>query len=175
MLPWWLGCYCYYAVTLNATLVPVSWDYEIWPLFGPVHSAITSNKLTCFVSYPTVGQLGPNDLKTVLTELHDDSDRWYNLGLALDLTPGVLNAIDQRHRHPNDCLRDALSEWLNTSPDPSWVVLVQALRSTIVGRESSARRLEQEYCTQERSEPPAGKNDLKIVNYSQSSGWGYGE
>ncbi len=135
-------------------------------LFGPVHSASTS-KLMCFVSYPTVDQLGPNDLVTVLTELHDDSDQWYNLGLTLNLTPGALDAIKGPYKDPKQCLRETIKEWLNTSPNPSWVVLVQALRSTIVGRESSARRLEQKYCAQEQSEPPAGKNDLEIVNYSQ--------
>ncbi len=127
-------------------------------MFGPVHSASTSNKLTCFVSYPTVVQLGPNDLVTVLTELHDDSDQWYNFGLALNLTPGALDAIKGPYKDPKECLRETIKEWLNTSPDPSWVVLVQALRSPIVGRESSARRLEQKYCTHEQSGPPAGKN-----------------
>ncbi len=131
-----------------------------------MHSASTSNKLTCFVSYPTVGRLEPNDLVTVLTELHDDSDRWYNLGLALNLTPGALDAIKGPYKDPKECLRETIKEWSNTSPDPSWVVLVQALRSPIVGRESSARRLEQKYCPREWSEPPPGKND-EIAIYSQ--------
>ncbi len=95
---------------------------------------------------------------TVLNELHDGSDQWYNLGLTLKLRPGDLDAIKGPYKDPKECLRDAVKAWLNTSPDPSWEAIVQALRNPIVGRESSARRLEQMYCTQGQSEPlAAGK------------------
>ncbi len=115
---------------------------------------------------------------TVLTELHEDSDQWYNLGLALNLTPGALDAIKGQYKDPKECLRDAVKAWLNMSPDPSWKAIVHALRSTIVGRDSSARRLEQEYCMQQQSEPPAGKNDhgnacshfVCLADYSRSLG-----
>ncbi len=122
---------------------------------------------TCFISWSPVGRLVPNDLVTVLTELREVRADWYDIGLALNLTPGDLDAIKGPYKDSKECLRETIKEWLNTSPDPSWVVLVQALRSPIVGRESSARRLEQKYCAQEQSGPPAGKNDLEIVNYSQ--------
>ncbi len=95
---------------------------------------------------------------TVLTELREVRADWYDIGLALNLTPGDLDAIKGPYKDPKECLRETIKEWFNTSPDPSWVVLVQALRSPIVGRESSARRLEQKYCTQGQSQPPAGKN-----------------
>ncbi len=116
-------------------------------------------------SHPLAVQLEPKDLVTVLTELNDVCADWENIGLKLKLTRGALDAMKGPFKPHKDCLKDAVDKWLNTSPDPSWEAIVQALRSPIVGRDHLARCLEQKYCTQEWSEPPAGKNDL--VNHSQ--------
>ncbi len=94
----------------------------------------------CYV-FLAVGQLGPDDLVDVLTELLDVCADWENIGLGLRLKSGTLDAMKGPYK-PKDCLRDMLKEWLNTSPDPSWQSLIQALRSPIVGQESLARRLE---------------------------------
>ncbi len=98
-----------------------------------------------------VGKLGPGDLLDVLTELFDIHTDWEKKkGLALKLTPGTLRAIDPKHRDPKDCLRDMLTDWLNTS-DAIWSSLVQALRHPIVGHGSLAVELERKYLTQEVS------------------------
>ncbi len=110
---------------------------------------------TCFFSCSPVGRLVPNDLATVLTELREVRADWYDIGLALNLTPGDLDAIKGPYKDPKECLRETIKEWLNTSPDPSWKAIAQALRSPIVNRVILANLLEQEFCTHDRSGPPA--------------------
>ncbi len=109
---------------------------------------------------PAVGQLGPNDLVTVLTELCEVCAQWYYLGLVLNLTPDVLDAIKGPFKSDKDCLRDVVLRWLKTS-GPSWEALVQALRSPIVDTERLARHLEQKYCVR-GLEPPISKEATHI-------------
>ncbi len=96
----------------------------------------------------------------VLIELLDVCADWENIGLGLRLKSGTLDAMKGPFKEPKDCLRDMLKEWLNTSPDPSWRSLIQALRSPIVGKEGVARRLETTFCTRGGSVPPEGKQLL---------------
>lgn len=87
--------------------------------------------------------LSPDDLVTVLTALLDVSADWYNIGLALGLTPGTLDAIKAPGKEHKDCLRDMLNTWLRSSSlNCSWEGLRQALRSPIVGQGWLADRLE---------------------------------
>ncbi len=96
-----------------------------------------------------------NDLRAVLTELLPVCAEWYDIGLALDMSPGTLNAMKVgTYKEPKHCLRDMLSEWLSTSPDCSWEGLIAALKDPIVGHGALARQLETKHCTQE---PPPGK------------------
>ncbi len=99
--------------------------------------------------------LGLKKLLDVLTELLPASVSWYNIGLALDMDPGTLDAMKVgTYKDPRDCLRDMLKEWLSTSPDPSWEGLIAALRHPVVGKETLARQLEAKHCTQA---PPEGR------------------
>ncbi len=95
-------------------------------------------------------------LRAVLTELLPASASWYNIGLALDMDEGTLDAMKVgTYKDPRDCLREMLKEWLRTSdPDPSWEGLIAALKDPIVGQGTLARQLETKHCAQE---PPPGK------------------
>ncbi len=105
----------------------------------------------CFL-FPTV--LGLKKLLDVLTELLEVSADWYNIGLALNMSSGTLDAMEGPYKRPRDCLRDMLKEWLSTSLDPSWEGLIAALRHPVVGKETLARQLEAKHCTQA---PPEGR------------------
>ncbi len=111
----------------------------------------------CRSPFPAVGVLRPDDLLVVLTELHAVCSKWYYIGLALGLTADTLDAMKGPHKEHVDCLTDMVKKWLNTSPDPSWQSLIQALRSPIVGKEPLARHLENKFCTRGGSVPPEGK------------------
>ncbi len=98
-----------------------------------------------------------------MKELIDICSEWENIGLELRLSPGTLDAIKGPYKGHKDCMRDMLKEWLNTSADPSWQSIIQALRSPIVGKEPLANHLESKYCTQEGDVPPPGKQGYKAT------------
>ncbi len=105
--------------------------------------------------------LRPGDLRAVLTQLLPVCADWYDIGLALDMSPGTLDAMKVgTYKEPKHCLRDVLKEWLSTSPDPSWEGLVAALKDPIVGKGALARQLETKYCSHEVS---SGKSGLTTI------------
>lgn len=68
--------------------------------------------------------------------------KWYNIGLALKLTPGTLDAIRANHRFVEDCFSATLKEWLIVSKlHPSWSSLATALRDKTVGLQELADQL----------------------------------
>ncbi len=105
---------------------------------------------------PVVGMLKPGDLVTVLTELREVAGSWYNIGLVLKLTSGTLDAMKGDYKHPKDCLRDMLKEWLCHSAHPSWKNLIDALSHPLIGKMMLAKQLKATYCNQGRRESPEG-------------------
>ncbi len=104
--------------------------------------------ITSFHSTLTaVGKLGPGDLLDVLTELLDVRADWEDIGLSLRMAPGALRAMKVPHKEHKHCLRDMVTDWLNTS-NASWSSLVDALRHPIVGQGNLAAELERKYLTQ---------------------------
>ena len=75
-------------------------------------------------------------------------DRWYELGLELNLKSKTLNRVyghPQSH-DPRDQLLEVLKTWLTTSDNPSWKTLTDALKSPRVGANRLAGGLERKYC-----------------------------
>ena len=72
-----------------------------------------------------------------------------DIGIALKLKPGVLDAVKGPYKEPKDCLRDMLLEWLKNSPNSSWKSLILALKSPIVGHMKLADHLQTKCHTQE--------------------------
>ena len=100
----------------------------------------------CF-SIPPEPCLDLRDLKVVLRELFEVRAKWRKIGLELDLTPGTLDAIQQRYLEPEDQLERVLIEWLKTGK-ASWRQLGEALCSCIVGEILLAKKLRETYCSQ---------------------------
>ncbi len=92
----------------------------------------------------------------------DVSHDWHDIGLALRMSSGTLDSMRGPYKGPRDCMKDMLKEWLNTSPDPSWKGLMEALRHPVVGKPYLAMQLEAKYLTQGESESPIG-NYVKVV------------
>ena len=89
--------------------------------------------------------LGLNDLPTVLDELYDIRDKWYNVGLRLDVPTEKLESILISHDRDN-CFRQVLVLWLK-SGKATWLGLCQALRHRTVGRVKLAATLQTKYHT----------------------------
>ena len=71
--------------------------------------------------------------------------KWRRLGLELDLTPGTLDAIQQRYPEPEDRLERVLLEWLKRG-SATWRQLVEALWVAPVSETKLAKDLEGRYC-----------------------------
>ena len=88
-------------------------------------------------------------LGQVLEELYDANCRWYSIGLQLQIKTACLDRIKENcSRDTSECFREMLKEWLKTSEDCEWAILVAALRTRSVREYSLAKRLERKYVLQ---------------------------
>ena len=87
-------------------------------------------------------------LKELLTELHPVCDRWYNIGLQLDIPHLTLTSFQQYYTKHMNLMREVLMYWLETAvnPRPCWKTIVTALRSSLVNENYLADKLESKYC-----------------------------
>lgn len=83
-----------------------------------------------------------------MEELNDTRVKWYDIGLQLRMSVGILDAIKEQYDDPSHCLRETLKTWLKTCPSPpTWKNIVDTLRRSTVGEVRLAADLEQKYCS----------------------------
>ena len=89
-----------------------------------------------------------DDLRLLLEELLDVCDRWYNLGLELNLKSETLSRIPNHalSHDSRDQLLEMLKTWLTISDNASWKTVTDALRSPSVRAYQLAGSLERKYC-----------------------------
>ena len=91
-----------------------------------------------------------NALSCVLDELLDVSHKWFNLGLKLQLSVGILERVRDQYSDPSTSLREMLLHWLKkVDPPPTWEGLACALESRTVGEPRLAEQLRTKYCKTE--------------------------
>ena len=87
-------------------------------------------------------ELTDADLRDVRTRIWDARNKWFDIGIELDVQHTDLTAIRQRcNDDPNACLTEMLACWLKRR-GTTWADLIQALRHPIVGFGSLADELE---------------------------------
>lgn len=111
-------------------------------------------------------ELSPNDLITVLEELHKACTKWYYIGLTLKVPASTLDGIEAQSNDPKKCLLRAVQHWLRTvDPKPTWQALADALGSCLVEEHHLASSIEEKYCP--RSKTPflltRVKDTLKVL------------
>ena len=92
--------------------------------------------------------LGPDDLRCIMSSIYSIHHKWYNIGLELNISFPVLDGMKANNRTTDECLTEMLKHWLNC--DPSWSDLVQALSSEPVGEKTLAKQIHTKYCTTQR-------------------------
>ena len=86
-------------------------------------------------------------LKSLHSELHPVADKWYSLGVQLQVPIESLKCIETEHHQMNRCLLEMLTVWLKcTTPPPTWNILTEALESPPVGERLLAQKLRDKYC-----------------------------
>ena len=129
----------------NGTQALVSETHNICSYTGKSSNVIV---IILIYMFCYTDELGPDDLRSVRGEIFPVRNKWYDIGVELNIPYHSLNVIEKDC--PNncaDCLRKMLEHWLTrTSPGPSWSGLVEALSSEPVGEKRLARQIRTKYC-----------------------------
>ena len=83
-------------------------------------------------------------MKAATNALHSVCDKWYKIGVQLEVPIPNLNIIG---RNSMDHLCDTLDYWMRNDPSPSWSQIVDALKSPSVGENRLAEEIERKYCS----------------------------
>ena len=118
------------------------------PTLALVNYCLFHDSLDQFSFY--LDTLTMKDLKILVNELSAVKDKWFDLGVQLNMTPPDLNSIQiQYHNNPSRCLSEMLSQWLSiTTPPPTWQTVVDALYCPAISRPLVAQDISKKYCTQ---------------------------
>ena len=87
-------------------------------------------------------------LKVAINALHSLCDKWYKIGVQLEVPISNLNNIA---RNSLDSLCNTLDYWMRNNPSPSWSELVDALGTPSVGEKRLAKEIKEKYCSSEQS------------------------
>ena len=97
----------------------------------------------------STSSVGQGDLKSLHSELHPVSDKWFSLGVQLQVPIETLKCIRRENLPMTERLLEMLTVWLKcTNPPPTWNILIEALASPPVGEGLLAQQLRDKYCTQ---------------------------
>ena len=73
------------------------------------------------------------DLKQVRGLLFKARDKWYNIGIELEIDVETLNIINNKFDDPGDKLVHMLQVWLKQfDPQPTWKTLAKALMAEAI-------------------------------------------
>ena len=88
--------------------------------------------------------LKDDDLAQVLRELLKAKNKAYELGLELKLPQYEVESIRDTHQDPQERFTRIIEKFLKqVSPEPTWRVIVDALRSPLVNHAQLARKIEE--------------------------------
>jgi len=93
----------------------------------------------------TGASLGVADLKTILNDIAPCRAEWFNLGIQLQVDTGTLKAIELKCKAPADQLREVVMAWLQSTKNPTWGAMIEALKSPIIDETRLASELQQKY------------------------------
>ena len=98
-----------------------------------------------FVVFSSVGK--QLTLIKAFRRVFHSADKWYSLGLLLNVPKSSLSTIRTNNRGDHDRLCETLQEWLNqTDPPPTWHELAEAVEPF---DRSEAQKIRQRYCVGE--------------------------
>ena len=91
-------------------------------------------------------QLSEADLATIYDEIFVARVKWYNVGLALGVPVGTLEAIEAEPS-VDIRLRKMLQTWLRQGQNQTWIVLAEVLGKATVGHTDLMHTLKNKYCS----------------------------
>ena len=87
----------------------------------------------------------PLEMSEVLKSLEQVVYRWFDLGLQLGLSDGVLHAIEHDYQRIGDRKREMVSKWMTSAAlNPTWCSLAKALHA--IELHAVAEEISVEHC-----------------------------
>ena len=115
------------------------------------------------------GVLTPNDAVQILEELLPAQNKSYQLGLKLKLQPHQVESIHSTYTTPEERLLRIIILFLNqVDPQPTWRVIVDALRSPVVNLTQLARAVETAHFLDITSTPVSETTGKIITSFLSS-------
>jgi tripartite motif-containing protein 2/3/tripartite motif-containing protein 71 len=99
----------------------------------------------------------------ICSDFWDARNKWFNIGLGLNLEVGDLEAIRNTNSNVDDCFRDMLKKWLRTSLRPTRSNIITVLREKTVGFNQLAEELESKGLKRDRVINRPGKVSTKLL------------
>lgn len=104
-----------------------------------------------------VDYAGPDYTCVVEALLHVAN--WDDLGLALNIPPGIIDCIKKTHRdNVGDCRKEVITKWMMNNECPSWRSLCAALRRDMVGHTNLAKSIGKKHPIKHAHQPSTRVN-----------------
>ena len=84
-----------------------------------------------------------DDLGEVYTKFYDARDKWFNIGLALNIKFTTLKSIKSEQHDNDDCLREMLAHRIQSGGSLTWADLSDCLRHPTIKRNDLAKDINQ--------------------------------
>ena len=78
-------------------------------------------------------------------QLNSVAHNWYMLGIQLDVDPGALKSLESFSRDVGQYMRQMLKLLMKVDPPITVAMLLEALKSPLLGENALAGRLERSY------------------------------
>ena len=128
------------------------------------------------LSFNSSDPLDIRDLNEIYSKLWDARNKWFSIGLGLNLEYSDLKEIQQTNRDDVEkCFMDMLEKWLRTSLRPMQSNLITVLREQTVGFNQLAEELESNGLKRDRvihqlrMAPTTGRFAPSLVRYMSDS------
>ena len=88
------------------------------------------------------------ELKTLISELAKVKNKWYEIGIRLDVEASKLDTFETENKTVSKCLIATLRYWLdgNTDLPVCWESIISALSDPSVDEPGHARMLQKKFC-----------------------------
>ena len=87
--------------------------------------------------------LSMDELGTVYTKLYDAQNKWFDIGLALNISYSTLESIESEKQNNSDRLRRMLAHRIQSGGPITWANLSDCLRHPTIKRNDLAKDIDQ--------------------------------
>ena len=91
--------------------------------------------------------MNEEDVPKVVCEILEVQIKSKTFGRVLGLAKVTVESIHMQHSDPQECLFEVLDEFVKQlEPQPTWRVIVEALKNPLIGHSRLAKEIERKHC-----------------------------